>query len=228
MENNLEYSLNYINKGSKFIYLLLLICLAFTGFFSIGNINYNNEKTNPFNAEIPAYIIPDKLNIMTWYDPSIDDEYWKKRRYHLILHHYKKSIKQLAKEASKVPFDNNAGMLMLIEHLKFMRDYYANGYNIWAMELEDHPTRQEGIEMALTEYRLAYDECVDDAEGLVYSYFEPCINTEYGAEIKLPDFNKPLNGLTTKEAFERMREEILLHRHMFYKILEQEFDTWWD
>lgn len=223
IESKFEYNY-YCNR---FIWFILLVYLAFMGFLGLASINYIHENKNQFMDEIPAYIVPDKLEIMAWYDPKIDEEYFKKRRYQLIMEYYKKSIRKLAKKASTDPFDSAVGMEMLIEHLKFMRDYYANGYNVWAMEVEGHPSRQEGIEMALTEYKLMNSEGYGD-DDLVYNYFESYINTDYGTEIKLPNYNKPLNGLTKDEAFEKLREEALYHKKMFYKILEQEFDIWWD
>ena len=223
IESKFEYNYYCI----RFIWFIVLVYLTFMGFLGLTSINYSHENKNQFMDEIPAYIVPDKLEIMTWYDPKIDEEYFKKRRYQLIMEYYKKSIRKLAKKASIDPFDSAAGMEMLIEHLKFMRDYYANDYNVLAIEVEGHPSRQEGIEMALTEYKLMNsDGCGDD--DLVYNYFESYINTDYGTEIKLPNYNKPLNGLTKDEAFEKLREEVLYHKKMFYKILEQEFDIWWD
>ena len=77
IESKFEYNYYCI----RFIWFILLVYLAFMGFLGLASINYSHENKNQFMDEIPAYIVPEKLDIMTWYDPKIDEEYLKKRRY---------------------------------------------------------------------------------------------------------------------------------------------------
>lgn len=153
-----------------------------------------------------------------------------RKAYKKMMKAHKKQILKAAKDASENPFEFEQGLMMLIEHLKFMRDYYALGYNVMAQEIEGVRPRLEGIEAALEEYDLGFDlECNSVID---YKYFEKKdyslpFNQKLGTFV-LPDFDAPKNGLTFKEAFAAAEEEKKEHKRKFYDILFNEACSWWD
>jgi len=56
----------------------------------------------------------------------------KKQKYNKMCREYRKKLVQIGKDAG--PWDYCFGLEFLIEHLRFMRDYYALGYNVWGEE----------------------------------------------------------------------------------------------
>ena len=78
------------------------------------------------------------------------------RKYCKMLKTYRKSLKKIAKECR--PWDYVWSIDFLIEHLKFMRDYYTLGENIMGMEdkewkSEEKYTRLEMINQILAAYQ---------------------------------------------------------------------------
>lgn len=147
-----------------------------------------------------------------------------KKEYKKIIKKYKKSFKKLAKEVH--PFDALCGLNMFIEHLKFQRDYYKNGYNVVALEVENGMTREEGLSKAIELYELGWDE--DSKFRIEFKYFDKKEWSIDGEIHYTPDYSKPLNNLSKEEAFELMKKEIQERKKQFYQVLLEELDTWWD
>ena len=150
------------------------------------------------------------------------EEKEKRAQYHKMWKIHKKNILALAKKAANDPFDGEMGLYVMVEHLKFMKDYYQIGYNVWAAEAEGIPTRLQSLTAALEEYDLAYDE--DDCLSL--KYFK---KKEYDNGWILPDYQQPLDpNLSFKEAWDKMNEEMMDHRKKFFVLLRKYMPTWWD
>lgn len=148
-----------------------------------------------------------------------------KKEYKKIIKKYRKTFKKLAKEVH--PFDARFGLNMFVEHLKFMREYYQNGYNVMAQELEGHLTRFEGIDKAIRLYELGWDPYLK--YEMEQKYFEMEDIAAFTGEVfSHPNYQKPLNGLTSKEAFEKIREDLHEVQKQFYELLLEELDDWWD
>ena len=64
-----------------------------------------------------------------------------------------------AKKASTDPFDYGVGLELFVKHLRFMRDYYELGENVWALEDKDI-TRLEMLNQILAEYN-GWDTVMD-------------------------------------------------------------------
>lgn len=150
----------------------------------------------------------------------------KRKEYRKMCREHKKAIMDQAKLAATDPFDGEVGLYVLIEHLKFMRDYYKLGYNVVGSEAYGRHSRLEWIEKALSEYSLAYDE--NDIVSNKYFYLDSNIYDETG-KLKFPEnYGKPRNDMTYENAARLYNAAIDNHKHEFFKILAEEMDNWWD
>ena len=130
---------------------------------------------------------------------------------------HQKELKTLAKNAD--PFDYNDGLRLFIEHLRWMKDYYALGENVWAMEEEGEPTRLESLTEALRHYdawQNAEDKYIKvveldhDAENGKFSYrFEYLLGDR-------------------EETYKAMNAEQEQERALFFSTLAQYLESWWD
>lgn len=156
----------------------------------------------------------------------------RKKEYKKMWKAHKKELIKLAKKAT--PFQAEDGFEMWIEHLRFMRDYYKIGYNVWAMErkeedpveYKDVPTRFESLDQALKEYN-AIEECEDNY--IVYHYEGGIANgkgivvdgkqQDWWTEYKLGDYK------TSYNAYAKERKQ---HETKFKRLVEKYFNEWSD
>lgn len=155
----------------------------------------------------------------------------KVKAYNKMWKTHKKNLIKLAKEAS--PYQADDGIQLFIEQLRFMKDFYELGYNVWAMERKDEdpvqykdmPTRYESLKQALDEYD-AIDGCED--KYIVY-HFDDVKDDDFWhkftkddsevCEYKLGDF---------KTSYDAYLKERKIHEENFKKIVEKYIDEWWD
>lgn len=86
----------------------------------------------------------------------------KKNRYKKIMKKQKKELDKIHKDLSTSPWAGGYGIEYFVQFLRFMRDYYENGYNVHAydncecpeFECPDRPTRLQSLNMVIA----AYDE----------------------------------------------------------------------
>lgn len=77
-----------------------------------------------------------------------------------MLKTYRKSLKNIAKECS--PWDYGWSIDFLIEHLKFMRDYYTLGENVMAVEDKEWKPGEKYTRLEMINQILAAYEEFDD------------------------------------------------------------------
>lgn len=63
-----------------------------------------------------------------------------KRNYKLMCRKYKRELKKIAKNAG--PYDYGDILNFIQTKLKWMADYYSNGYNVYAYEASDYSREQ--------------------------------------------------------------------------------------
>ena len=166
----------------------------------------------------------------------------QKQAYKRLMRDHRRNMKKLAKECH--PFDWGCGLEMFIEHLWWMRDYYKNGYNVWAAEdntwdKSNPPTRLESLNMALQLYNKWQN--LDD-EFYYYAYSKEAAEQKvregwYLASEPNSAVDKALGRAgvytltkypTWKETTEHFNGEYTKRRDEFFLYVSQHIEGWWD
>lgn len=152
--------------------------------------------------------------------------------YRSMMAKHRKAITEVAKRASRCPWDYGPGIDMLVHHLRFMKDYYDLGVNVIADDspCDDHPsdrpnkTRSEMLGEILHEY----DEWMS------------CEDKYWWGETEFPgedddghsDIQDRYVMHTKYEDPQRNMEEFVrecdAHRHAFFDLLAQYVEYLWD
>lgn len=129
------------------------------------------------------------------------------RKYCKMLKTYRKSLKKIAKECR--PWDYGWSIDFLIEHLKFMRDYYALGENIIGMEDKEWKPEEKYT-------------CLEMINQILAAYQE---FNDYS-----PDFSQieHMSEAEKKIWLEQSKNEYLTLKHKVYNLLEQNLSKLWD
>ena len=96
----------------------------------------------------------------------------KSKEYKKMIRKYKKMIRKDAKDASTKPFDYDFGLQMFVDYLYFMREYYELGENVFALELDNYPTRLQILNMILAAYEDWQNCCERRVTRLRKQFFE--------------------------------------------------------
>lgn len=137
------------------------------------------------------------------------EERQQRKEYFKMLKHYKKTIRALAKDASTKPFDWQFGMDLFIEYMKFMKEYYEIGYNVWACEITKKCTRAKSLAMTLDEY----NTWMDNDSAIFDKYYKK---------------TEDAKALSAEEAAKAYSSEINLHKKKFFNYLFKYLQDWWD
>lgn len=160
----------------------------------------------------------------------------KRRAYNKMWRKYKKLLKKDAKEMC--PFDYSFGLDAFIDFLKFMKEYYELGYNVWAMERKDEdpvnyadvPTRVESLKETIRFYNLWQnaDECFTK---IVYTEQERDYYIKMGYHLQTSAFEGHYYLTYYKdvhENFEAIAKATAEYKHKFFECLEKYINEWWD
>ncbi len=181
----------------------------------------------------------------------------RSRTYKQMMKKYHKSITKLGKDLSKNPWEWSYLSETIIEFLRFMRDYYTAGENVWQTDDTRLPII-ESLNAAIHEYD-RWQECEHDyvktfiEEGDYFRdlHTDAIISkthfaikdrktgniTQYDDE---PDFIIEKSGLTgtnmyywylnndMKTAYELAAKEEAEHRMKFFEIIGKNIESWWD
>ena len=154
------------------------------------------------------------------------------REYKCMIKKYQKKFKKMAKDVN--PWDYYFGLNFLIEHLKFMRDYYELGENVWAQEVEGVPTRLQILNMILVELN-DWQKCDDKYIKIVLIH-----NEEDRKEVdKLCSqgyyIYKDKNNVvilhkydTNEKNLKEFEKEYSYHRKRFFELLGTYIEYLWD
>ena len=152
----------------------------------------------------------------------------------------KKRIMKSAKEASVNPFDWGVSIEMYVNHLYFMRDYYALGENVWACEIEGMSSRKEMLDEILQEYEKwqnSEDKYVvvlvksdKDYEEQLKKYLDAgyFLKDDIGKEPLLKGVTFLYKYENFYENIEKCNEEYARHRKNFFELLEKYIEYLWD
>ena len=157
----------------------------------------------------------------------------KLKDYRKMFKKYNKLMKAAYKNAADDPFDAFPGLDFLLIHMRFMRDYYKLGWNVWATEDKDaninkknHPTRYESLDEAIKAYE-AWQSCEDEyfihhETGGVETNRGIFINgaqQDWWIEHKYED---------RSENIKKFNEEYEKRRFHFFELIATYYEDWWD
>jgi len=164
------------------------------------------------------------------------------KEYNKMFKHYKNIIMKDAKQAASDPFDYGPGLQLFIDHLYFMRDYYRNGENVWACEIEGVPSREQCLNMILSEYEAwignsdKYTKVILMNEPNAKEEIAKWVSLGYSADYKSSENSPELFKVVVflhkygdyKENQQNEVKEYLHHKKRFFELLCEYIDTLWD
>lgn len=159
----------------------------------------------------------------------------RSKDYKKMMKGYKKLIIKDGKHAATDPFDWGPGLQVFVDHLYFMRDYYALGENVWAEEIPDVPSREQCLNMILAAYE-AWMTCDEKYMVIVYKHepdaeekIQDLLRKGYFLQ-KREDKNCAIFHLyeDRKENSEKFVKEYEMHRKRFFELLSDYLEYLWD
>lgn len=134
------------------------------------------------------------------------------REYKKMMRKYRKEAIEIAKECA--PWDWCWSQSFIVNHLKWMRDYYANGENVVAVE---DCTWKDGVKLTRLEMIDEILAAIEDFENLDFFH---------------EDFHSPdwecLSEQERKERRARYHEKYCEKRHKVFELLEKYYSQLWD
>lgn len=157
--------------------------------------------------------------------------------YQAMLEKYKKSLTHINAHACASPWEWSWGLNYFVEFLRFMKDYYALGVNVWAMERKDEdperyknaPTRLETLTEAIAYY--------DKWQGLEDEYVKVVDHPETYKErsngdgtVSIDDFGCHCEYKygSVKKTYEKLLEDQEKYKKLFFASLAEHIEEWWD
>lgn len=160
----------------------------------------------------------------------------KKKEYKKMMKRYKKLFKKSAKEL--LPFDWSYGLDLLVNFLKWMKDYYELGYNVWTSEIPGDKSRKDSLKETLHWYDRWMNVC-DDYYKTAYNEEELKHYKELGFRVvehtddAIEELIRKMGyvSLTLYDSEENLKacckaEED--YKHKFFECLEKYLESWWD
>lgn len=159
----------------------------------------------------------------------------ERRKYKKLCNKYQKSLVKIARDTW--PTDYGFGLQMVIEFLKFMRDYYKEGLNI-GLDGERQIPRLASINMCL-QYYDSWSNCDDDffiivpkAEVEKYQRLGWYIPIEHQDNRVLMDSDSRYATMTKYQSFGETNKfyEIACAKRkaLFFDYLCRHIEEWWD
>ena len=157
--------------------------------------------------------------------------------YQAMMAKYKKSLTNINKDACHSPWEWSWGLDYLVEFLRFMKDYYTLGVNVWAMERKDEdpkryknaPTRLETLTKTLEYY--------DKWQGLEEEYIKVIDHHETYKEHDNGDGTVTIDDLgyhceykygSMKKTYKKLVKAQEKYKKLFFMSLAEHMEEWWD
>ena len=164
-----------------------------------------------------------------------------KKKYKKMMKKYRKNLYKINKSTSRCPWSSGAGLEYFVEYLRFMREYYEIGYNVWAydnceceeFECPDHPTRLQSLNMVLAAYE-EWEACEDKYFKWVPDdpknpYKMETKKTEDGY-LEVTDWGGHIEGLLSdrEENLKAYDKEYKRLKKQFFELVAEYFEDWSD
>ena len=174
---------------------------------------------------------------------ELSNKEWSKDYYDMLKEGAEK-LDEIHECARKSPWEWSWGLDYFVEFLRFMRNYYKLGENVWAMERRDEdpkryknvPSRLESLEKTLYYYdkwqNLAEDyikvvnhpetyRTHDNGDGTVTIQ-----DMGFHCEYKYGPHNNKKKA--AKITYKRLSKDQAKYKKKFYKMLMKYLEDWWD
>lgn len=137
------------------------------------------------------------------------------KKYRKMMKSYKKELKKLAKKAA--PWEYGFLEEYFITYLRFMKDYFELGENVWQVDETRIPIVESlsGALNAYNEYESAWDP-----------FFEV-----FGQDIDdkdIEEISRPLPSKDINKILEKCHRKEDRAWNKFWKIVQKDFKRWWD
>lgn len=154
----------------------------------------------------------------------------RSKEYKKMMRKYKKSIRTKAKEMSQCPWDYGYAVDIFMEYVRFMRDFYTLGENVWQVE-ESKNEIIESLNKVLSLY--------EDLEKIDDKYIVFCERDDIEKYLK-QGFHLQREQPTMlnhyyltllediKENTRALNREYNEIRHDIFRIIERDIKKWWD
>lgn len=139
---------------------------------------------------------------------------------------HKNKMEELA--SSSNPYDWAYGLESLIEHLRWMRDYYELGENVCAMESTCKYSRLESIKLALS----YYDKWTNSEKDFIQVIKTGEMKTHYNGNdtytIEDMGYKCVFKYGSSKKTYRKLRKYQQKNKKLFFKTLYKYIESWWD
>ena len=150
---------------------------------------------------------------------------------------HKTELNKINKDGNQCPWEWSYGLDYLVEFLRFMRDYYKLGENVWGMERKDEdpkryknvPTRLETLEKTLFHYdrwmnlEEEYVKVIDHPET-----YKEVDNGDGTVSIEDLGFHCEYKYGSMKRTYKKLHKEQEKHKKKFFMMLSKHMQEWWD
>ena len=161
------------------------------------------------------------------------------KEYQAMMAKYKKSLGKIYRDGCGCPSEWSYGLDYLVEFLRFMRDYYALGINVWAMERKDEdpkkykncPTRVESLTKTIEYYDKWQSIDTDDEYVKVIHHPETYKSHENGDGTVTVDnlgYHCEYKYGSAKKTYKKMHQEEQKYKRLFFESLCEHLEDWWD
>ena len=144
--------------------------------------------------------------------------------------HHKKWAKIAANAR---PWEWSYGLDALVEHLKWMRDYYKLGENVWGQEDKGRKkgvkcTRLETLEKTLYYYDRWMNLENEYIQVIATGEFKSHDNGDGTSTVDDLGFKCIYKYKSMKKTYKKLRKAEQKYKKLFYKMLYKYMESWWD
>ena len=164
-----------------------------------------------------------------------------KKKYKKMMKQYKKILNVKHKDSRACPWSGGFGLEYFVEFLRFMRDYYENGYNVWAYDncevnefnCPERPTRLQSLNMVIAAYE-EWQACEDKYFKWVpddpEDPFKMVTKKEEDGSYLVVDLGGHVEGLLTdhEKNLKAFQKEYAYLRKRFFELVAEYYDDWSD
>jgi len=151
--------------------------------------------------------------------------------YFTMMDAHRKEWSEIAANAG--PWEWSYGLDALVEHLKWMRDYYKLGENVWGQENKEWDKKVKYTRLETLEKTLYYydrwmnleDEYVQVVET---GEFKSHDNGDGTFTIDDLGFTCIYKYKSMKKTYKKLHKAEQKYKKLFYKMLYKYMESWWD
>jgi len=163
------------------------------------------------------------------------------RKYYGMMRENRRALGEIHKHAKKSPWEWSWGLDYLVQFIRFMRDYYALGENVWGVEDNTWKkgvkyTRLETLNMALDYYEKwqnANDEFIKVVEHpetyKAHSNGDGTVTIDdhgFHCEYKYGPKNNRRKAM--KITYKKLYKYETKYKKLFFKTVCEYMESWWD